>query len=141
MLFIHSTVSKEPRVGIDFFPLLIDYEERMSAIGRIPGGFTRTEGKSSEKAILVSRLIDRPIRPLWPKGYRNDVQVVVQLFSYDQKNQPDTLAILGASTALMLSGAPFEGPDRCSFVLEELMVILLQTQPIRKLKNQIWISL
>ena len=110
MLFIHSTVSKEPRVGIDFFPLLIDYEERMSAIGRIPGGFTRTEGKSSEKAILVSRLIDRPIRPLWPKGYRNDVQVVVQLFSYDQKNQPDTLAILGASTALMLSGAPFEGP-------------------------------
>ena len=97
MLFIHSTVSKEPRVGIDFFPLLIDYEERMSAIGRIPGGFTRTEGKSSEKAILVSILIDRPIRPLWPKGY-------------DQKNQPDTLAILGASTALMLSGAPFEGP-------------------------------
>ncbi len=110
MLFIHSVVSKEPRVGIDFFPLLIDYEERMSSIGRIPGGFTRTEGKSSEKAILVSRLIDRPIRPLWPKGYRNDVQVVVQLFSYDQKNQPDTLAILGASTALMLSGAPFEGP-------------------------------
>ncbi len=110
MLFIHATVSKEPRVGIDFFPLLIDYEERMSAIGRIPGGFTRTEGKASEKAILVSRLIDRPIRPLWPKGYRNDVQIVSQLFSYDQENQPDVLSILGASTALMLSGAPFEGP-------------------------------
>ena len=110
MLFIHAVVSKEPRVGIDFFPLLIDYEERMSAIGRIPGGFTRTEGKASEKAILVSRLIDRPIRPLFPKGYRNDIQIVSQLFSYDQENQPDVLSILGASTALMLSGAPFEGP-------------------------------
>ena len=110
MLFIHAVVSKEPRVGIDFFPLLIDYEERMSAIGKIPGGYTRTEGKASEKAILVSRLIDRPIRPLWPKGYRNDVQIVSQLFSYDQKNQPDVLSILGASSALMLSGAPFEGP-------------------------------
>lgn len=110
MLFVHATVSKEPRVGIDFFPLLIDYEERMSAIGRIPGGYNRSEGRSSEKAILVSRLIDRPIRPLFPKGYRNDIQIVAQLFSYDQEHQPDTLAMLGASYALMLSGAPFEGP-------------------------------
>lgn len=110
MLFIHATVSKEPRVGIDFFPLLIDYEERMSSIGRIPGGYNRSEGRSSEKAILVSRLIDRPIRPLFPKGYRNDIQIVAQLFSYDQQNQPDTLAMLGSSFALMLSGAPFEGP-------------------------------
>ncbi len=110
MLFVHATVSKTPRVGIDFFPLLIDYEERMASIGRIPGGFTRTEGRASEKAILVSRLIDRPIRPLFPKGYRNDIQIVAQLFSYDQKNQPDVLAILGASTALMISGSPFEGP-------------------------------
>lgn len=110
MLFVHTTVSKEPRVGIDFFPLLIDYEERMSSIGRIPGGYNRSEGRSSEKAILVSRLIDRPIRPLFPKGYRNDIQIVAQLFSYDQQNQPDTLAMLGASFALMLSGAPFEGP-------------------------------
>lgn len=110
MLFVHATVSKEPRVGIDFFPLLIDYEERMSSIGRIPGGYNRSEGKSSDKAILVDRLIDRPIRPLFPKGYRNDIQIVAQLFSYDQQNQPDTLAMLGASFALMLSGAPFEGP-------------------------------
>ncbi|MFR1671440.1 MAG: polyribonucleotide nucleotidyltransferase, partial [Candidatus Gastranaerophilaceae bacterium] len=110
MLFVHATVSKEPRVGIDFFPLLIDYEERMSSIGRIPGGYNRSEGKASDKAILVSRLIDRPIRPLFPKGYRNDIQIVAQLFSYDQQNQPDTLAMLGASFALMLSGAPFEGP-------------------------------
>ncbi|MBQ6515555.1 polyribonucleotide nucleotidyltransferase [bacterium] len=110
MLFVHCCVSKEPRVGIDFFPLLIDYEERMSAIGRIPGGYNRSEGKASDKAILISRLIDRPIRPLFPKGYRNDVQIVAQLFSYDQENQPDTLAMLGASFSLMLSGAPFEGP-------------------------------
>ena len=110
MLFVHATVSKEPRVGIDFFPLLIDYEERMSSIGRIPGGYNRSEGKASDKAILISRLIDRPIRPLFPKGYRNDIQIVAQLFSYDQQNQPDTLAMLGASFALMLSGAPFEGP-------------------------------
>lgn len=110
MLFVHCCVSPEPRVGIDFFPLLIDYEERMSAIGRIPGGYNRSEGKASDKAILISRLIDRPIRPLFPKGYRNDIQIVAQLFSYDQENQPDTLAMLGASTALMLSGAPFEGP-------------------------------
>jgi polyribonucleotide nucleotidyltransferase len=110
MLFVHATVAKEPRVGIDFFPLLIDYEERMSAVGRIPGGFIRSEGRPSEKATLTSRLIDRPIRPLFPSGYRNDVQVVSQLFSYDQENQPDTLAILGSSFALMLSGAPFEGP-------------------------------
>ena len=110
MLFVHAIVSPEPRVGIDFFPLLIDYEERMSAIGRIPGGYNRSEGKASDKAILVSRLIDRPIRPLFPKGYRNDIQIVAQLFSYDQQEQPDTLAMLGASAALMLTGAPFEGP-------------------------------
>ncbi len=110
MLFVHACVSKEPRVGIDFFPLLIDYEERMSSIGKIPGGYNRSEGKASDKAILVSRLIDRPIRPLFPKGYRNDIQIVAQLFSYDRENQPDTLAMLGASFALMLSGAPFEGP-------------------------------
>jgi len=110
MLFVHCCVSSEPRVGIDFFPLLIDYEERMSAIGRIPGGYNRSEGKASDKAILISRLIDRPIRPLFPKGYRNDIQIVAQLFSYDQEHQPDTLAMLGASYALMLSGAPFEGP-------------------------------
>ncbi len=110
MLFVHCCVSPEPRVGIDFFPLLIDYEERMSAIGKIPGGYNRSEGKASDKAILISRLIDRPIRPLFPHGYRNDIQIVAQLFSYDQENPADTLAMLGASAALCLSGAPFEGP-------------------------------
>lgn len=110
MLLVHAVVSPEPRVGIDFFPLLIDYEERMSAVGRIPGGYNRSEGRSSDKAILISRLIDRPIRPLFPKGYRNDVQIVSQLVSLDMDNQPDTLAMLGSSAALMLTGAPFEGP-------------------------------
>ena len=110
MLLVHAVVSPEPRVGIDFFPLLIDYEERMSAVGRIPGGYNRSEGKASDKAILISRLIDRPIRPLFPKGYRNDVQIVSQLVSLDENNQPDTLAMLGSSAALMLTEAPFEGP-------------------------------
>lgn len=110
MLLVHATISPQPRVGIDFFPLLIDYEERMSAVGRIPGGYNRSEGRSSDKAILVSRLIDRPIRPLFPKGYRNDVQIVSQLVSLDLDCQPDTLAMLGSSAALMLTDAPFEGP-------------------------------
>ena len=106
VVMVNATMAKEPREG----PLLIDYEERMSAVGRIPGGYNRSEGKASDKAILISRLIDRPIRPLFPKGYRNDVQIVAQLVSLDHENQPDTLAMLGASTALMLTEAPFEGP-------------------------------
>ncbi len=110
VILVAATVSEEPRVGIDFFPLLIDYEEKMSSVGKIPGGFNRKEGKPSDKAILISRLIDRPIRPLFPKGYRNDVQIVASTLSSDQEVQPDTLAVLGASAALSLSGAPFEGP-------------------------------
>ena len=102
--------SEEPRPGIDFFPLLVDYEEKMYSIGKIPGGFIRREGRPSEKAVLTSRLIDRPLRPLFPKGYRNDVQVVASLISSNENIQPDTLAILAASTALVLSGLPFEGP-------------------------------
>ena len=110
VLLITATVADAPREGIDFFPLLIDYEEKMSSVGRIPGGYNRKEGRASDKAILVSRLIDRPIRPLFPKGYRNDVQVVAQLLSSDEKTQPDTLAVFGASAAVMLTQAPFEGP-------------------------------
>lgn len=113
VMLIAATVAEQPREGIDFFPLLIDYEEKMSAVGRIPGGFNRKEGRASDKAILVSRLIDRPIRPLFPKGYRNDIQVVVQLLSSDEKTQPDTLAVFGASAAVMLTQAPFEGPVGC----------------------------
>lgn len=110
VLLVNATASEEPRPGIDFFPLLVDYEEKMYSVGKIPGSYLRKEGRPSDKAILISRLIDRPIRPLFPKGYRNDVQIVASTLSSDQKMQPDTLAILGASTALVLSGVPFGGP-------------------------------
>jgi len=105
-----ATMSNEPRPGVDFFPLTVDFEEKMSAVGKIPGGFLRKEGRPGDKAILSSRLIDRPIRPLFPKGFRNDVQIVTTVLSSDQEEQPDVYAILGASFALTLSPAPFEGP-------------------------------
>jgi len=102
--------SKEPREGIDFFPLMVDYEEKFYAAGKIPGGFFKREGRPSKNAILTSRLIDRPLRPLFPEGYKNDVQVIATVFSYDQKNLPDMLAMIGASTALWISDIPFQGP-------------------------------
>ncbi|MDK2823068.1 MAG: polyribonucleotide nucleotidyltransferase [Clostridia bacterium] len=105
-----ATASKEPREGIDFFPLTVDYEERLYAVGKIPGGFIKREGRPSEKAILSSRLIDRPIRPLFPKGYRNDVHLVATVMSVDQDNPPDIVAMIGASTALHISHIPFQGP-------------------------------
>ncbi|MFH0702210.1 MAG: polyribonucleotide nucleotidyltransferase [bacterium] len=110
VMLIMVAVGEEPRSGIDFFPLLVDYEEKMYAVGKIPGGFLRKEGRPTDKAILTSRLIDRAIRPLFPKGYRNDVQVVASAVSSDLQIQPDTLAMFGASIALELSGVPFEGP-------------------------------
>ncbi|MGE0201097.1 MAG: polyribonucleotide nucleotidyltransferase [Candidatus Melainabacteria bacterium] len=110
VMMVVATGSAEPRAGIDFFPLLCDYEEKMFSVGRLPGGYLKREGRPSEKATLVSRLIDRPIRPLWPEGYRNDVQIVAQPMSVDNITQPDVLAIFGASMALELSGLPFEGP-------------------------------
>jgi len=102
--------SKEPREGIDFFPLLVDYEEKFYAAGKIPGGFFKREGRPSKNAILTSRLIDRPLRPLFPKGYKNDVQVIATVLSYDQKNLPDVLAINGASSALWISKIPIQCP-------------------------------
>ena len=110
VLLVTATGSEKPRPGIDFFPLLVDYEEKLSSIGKIPGSFFRKEGRPSDKAILICRLMDRPIRPLFPKGYRNDVQIVASTLSSDQELQPDTFAIFGASVALGLSGLPFEGP-------------------------------
>ena len=109
MVMVTACASKEPRPNIDFFPLLVDYEEKMFSVGRLPGGFIKREGRPSEKAVLTSRLIDRPIRPLWPDGYRNDVQIVATpLSAYVMP--PDTLAIFGASCALTLAGLPFQGP-------------------------------
>ncbi len=105
-----ATGSQEPREGIDFFPLTVDVEERMYAAGKIPGGFIKREGRPTEHSILAGRLVDRPIRPLFPKGYRNDVQVVITVLSVDQQNDPDILGVIGASAALSLSDIPFAGP-------------------------------
>ncbi len=105
-----ATASTAPREGIDFFPLSVDYEERLYAVGKIPGGFIKREGKPSEKAILTSRVIDRPIRPLFPKDLRNDVTVVNTVMSVDQDNSPEIAAMIGASVALSISDIPFNGP-------------------------------
>lgn len=110
IVLVTANSSNEPREGIDFFPLMVDYEEKFYAAGKIPGGFFKREGRPSKNAILTSRLIDRPLRPLFPKGYRNDVQVIATVLSYDQKNLPDILAMIGASTALWISDIPFQGP-------------------------------
>ena len=109
-LLVCATVSGQPREGADFLPLSCDYEEKMYAAGKIPGGFIKREGRPSEKAILTSRLIDRPIRPLFPKGFYNDVQVVATCMSVENDVQPDILAMNGASLALSISEAPFAGP-------------------------------
>jgi polyribonucleotide nucleotidyltransferase len=113
IVFAAATVSPTIRPGIDFFPLTVDFEERLYAAGKIPGSFPRREGRPSEEGILTARLTDRPIRPLFPKGFRNDVQIVVSPFSADQENEPDILAVNAASAALALSSAPFEGPIGC----------------------------
>lgn len=110
VVLVTATASKEPREGIDFFPLSVDFEERLYSVGKIPGGFIKREGRPSEKAILTSRLIDRPIRPLFPKGYRNDVQVIATVLSTDQDCTPDIIAMIGSSIALTTSDIPFAGP-------------------------------
>ena len=110
MVMVNTSKSAQPRDGIDFFPLSVDYEEKLYSVGKIPGGFLKREGKPSEKAILTSRLIDRPIRPLFPKGFRNDVQVVATVLSVDQDCTPDIVAMIGSSIALSISDIPFNGP-------------------------------
>jgi len=100
----------EPRPGLDFFPLTIDFEERMYAAGKIPGGFIKRESRPSEAAILACRLTDRPIRPLFPEGYKDDVQCVITVLSTDQENDPDILGTIAASAALTISEIPFQGP-------------------------------
>ena len=105
-----ATASQKPREGIDFFPLSVDYEEKMYSVGKIPGGFLIREGKPSEKAVLTSRVIDRPIRPLFPKDYRNDVGIVTTVMSVDIDNSPEVCAMNGASIAISISEMPFAGP-------------------------------
>jgi polyribonucleotide nucleotidyltransferase len=110
LVLVTATASKTIREGIDFFPLVVDYQEMAYAAGKIPGGFFKREGRPSEKEILTSRLIDRPLRPLFPKGFYNDVQIIATVLSADQENDPDVLAICGASAALEISDIPFKGP-------------------------------
>ncbi|MDR0468949.1 MAG: polyribonucleotide nucleotidyltransferase [Peptococcaceae bacterium] len=109
-VLVTATVSKSVRDGIDFFPLSCEYEEKMYAVGKIPGGFIKREGRASEKATLSARLMDRPIRPLFPDGFRNEVQVVATIMSVDHDCPPDILAGIGASAALHISAIPFDGP-------------------------------
>ncbi|HXF82001.1 MAG TPA: polyribonucleotide nucleotidyltransferase [bacterium] len=131
VVLVTATASDQPREGIDFFPLTCDFEEKMYAAGKIPGGFFKREGRPGERAIHSARLIDRPIRPLFPKGFRNDVQVIATVLSTDQENDPAVLAVNGASAALMLSNIPFEGPIgavRIGLIGDRLVVNPTQTQ-------------
>ncbi|MCI8759842.1 MAG: polyribonucleotide nucleotidyltransferase [Clostridia bacterium] len=109
-VLVNVTASKEPREGIDFFPLSVDFEEKLYSVGKIPGGFLKREGKPSDKAILTSRAIDRPLRPLFPKDFRNDVVVVGTVLCVEQDNSPEVAAMIGAASALAISDIPFNGP-------------------------------
>jgi polyribonucleotide nucleotidyltransferase len=120
-----ATGSASPREGIDFFPLTVDVEERMYAVGKIPGGFIKREGRPTEHSILAARLTDRPLRPLFPKGYRNDVHVVITVLSADRENDPDVIGITAASAALTLSDIPFAGPVgavRVGYVNDQIVI-------------------
>lgn len=125
MLFCTATMSKSAREGMDFFPLSVDYEEKLYAAGNIPGGWGRREGRPSDNAILISRVIDRTLRPLFPDGMRNDVQVILTSLAHDQENHVDMLGIIAASTAIMISDIPWNGPvaaARIGLVDGELVV-------------------
>ncbi|MBJ7610156.1 MAG: polyribonucleotide nucleotidyltransferase, partial [Candidatus Dormibacteraeota bacterium] len=113
VVLVTATANKTPREGIDFFPLTCDYEEKLYSVGRIPGSFPRREGRPSEAGVLASRMIDRPLRPLFPKDFRNDVQIIATVLSADQEQDPTTLAVTGASLALAISDIPHAGPVGC----------------------------
>ncbi len=110
VVMVNATVAKQPRDGVDFLPLSIEFEEKMYSVGKIPGGYIKREGRPSEKAILSCRLIDRPLRPLFPKGFYNDIQVIATVLSVDPDVQPEILGMIGSSAALAMSEAPFAGP-------------------------------
>src|ERR1700712_4698678 len=117
--------AKTPREGVDFLPLTVDYQEKFYAAGRIPGGYFKREGRPTEKETLVSRLIDRPVRPLFADGWRNETQIIVTTLSHDLENDPDILALIASSAALTLSGVPFMGPigaARVGFVNNEYVL-------------------
>ena len=110
VVFATAVMSREVKEGQDFFPLTVDYREKTYAAGKIPGGFIKRENRPSDREILVSRLTDRPMRPLFPKDFINEVQIIIYVLSADRENQQDVVAINAASAALMVSGAPFKGP-------------------------------
>src|SRR6059036_1194948 len=110
VVLVTATALASAREGIDFFPLTCDYQEKTFAAGKIPGGFFKREGRPAEKEILTSRLIDRPLRPLFPKGFNCEIQVIATVLSHDRENDPDVIAMFGASIALTLSDIPFAGP-------------------------------
>ena len=110
VVLVTVCVTPEPRPDIDFFPLTVEFEERLYAVGKIPGSFPRREGRPGTDAILAGRMTDRALRPLFPHGFRNDVQIIVTVLSADQENDPDVLATIGASAALTISEIPFDGP-------------------------------
>ena len=125
VVLVTATCSENARAGIDFFPLMVDYEEKLYAAGKIPGGFIKREGRPSEKSILTSRLIDRPIRPMFAKGFRHDVQISAIAMSSDCENDPDIPAINGASAALAVSDIPFAdliGAVRVGYIDNEFVL-------------------
>ena len=136
VVMVNVTASKEPKDGIDFFPLSVDYEEKLYAVGKIPGSFQKREGKPSDKAILTSRAIDRPLRPLFPKDFRNDVVVVATVLSVDQDNSPEVAAMIGASAALSISDIPFGGPTAAVNVgIVDGKIIINPTEEQRKVSD------
>ena len=125
IILVTAVISSKPREGLDFFPLVVDFEEKLYAAGKIPGGFIKREGKHSEKSILTSRLIDRPIRPLFPEGLRNEVQIVGMTLSSDMENDADIPALNGASAALSISDIPIEdtiGAVRIGMINNEFVI-------------------
>lgn len=136
VVMVNVTASKEPREGIDFFPLSVDYEEKLYAVGKIPGSFQKREGKPADKAILTSRAIDRPLRPLFPKDFRNDVVVVATVLSVEQDNSPEVAAMIGASAALSISDIPFGGPTAAVNVgLVNGKIVINPTEEQRKVSD------
>lgn len=136
VVMVNVTASKEPREGIDFFPLSVDYEEKLYAVGKIPGSFQKREGKPADKAILTSRAIDRPLRPLFPKDFRNDVVVVATVLSVEQDNSPEVATMIGASAALSISDIPFGGPTAAVNVgLVNGEIVINPTEEQRKISD------
>ena len=136
VVMVNVTAAKEPKEGIDFFPLSVDYEEKLYAVGKIPGSYTKREGKPADKAILTSRAIDRPLRPLFPKDFRNDVCVVATVLSVEQDNSPEVCAMIGASAALSISDIPFGGPTAAVNVgLVNGEIVINPTEEQRKISD------